>query len=85
MSIAMSPDCIMCHFRKNIETVRNLGTQEQLDEFAKGLLKLYLEVPEGISTVWTGPGTDELYARIYGIAGDRYVKEKERQQSCDGF
>lgn len=77
MSIAMNPDCIMCHFRRNVDIVRNLGTPEQLDEFAKGLLQLYLQVPEGVSTVWTGPGTDELYERIYGIVGDRYVQEKE--------
>ncbi len=77
MSIAINPDCIMCHFRRNVDIVRNLGTPEQLDEFAKGLLQLYLQVPEGVSTVWTGPGTDELYERIYGIAGDRYVHEKE--------
>lgn len=77
MGIAMNPDCIMCHFRKNTETVRHLGTPEQLDEFSKGLLKLYLEVPEGISTVWVGPGTDKLYEEIYGITGDRYAQEKE--------
>lgn len=73
----MNPDCIMCHFRRNVDNVRNLGTQSQLDEFSRGLLKLYLQVPEGTSTVWTGPGTDELYERIYGITGDRYAQEKE--------
>ena len=73
----MNPDCIMCHFRRNVDIVRNLGTRSQLDEFSKGLLKLYLQVPEGTSTVWTGPGTDELYERIYGITGDRYAQEKE--------
>jgi uncharacterized protein with ATP-grasp and redox domains len=73
----MNPDCIMCHFRRNVDIVRNLGTQSQLDEFSRGLLKLYLQVPEGTSTVWTGPGTDELYERIYGITGDRYAQEKE--------
>ena len=72
----MNPDCIMCHMRRNVEIVRNLGTPEQLDEFTRGLLKLYLQVPGGVSAVWTGPGTDELYERIYGITGDRYAEEK---------
>jgi len=77
MSIAMNPDCILCHMRRNVEIVRDLGTPEQLNEFTKGLLELYLRVPEGISAVWTGPETDELYERIYGITGDRYKEEKE--------
>ena len=73
----MNPDCILCHMRRNVEIVRDLGTPEQLNEFTKGLLELYLRVPEGISAVWTGPETDELYERIYGITGDRYKEEKE--------
>ena len=76
MSIAMNPDCIMCHLRRNTETARGLGTPEQLDEFTRGLLELYLQVPAGISAVWTGPGTEKLYQRIYGISGDRFAKEK---------
>ena len=77
MSIAMNPDCIMCHFKRNVDTVRDLGTPEQLDAFAKGLLKLYLQVPDGVSAIWTGPGTDELYRTIYGIDGDRFAEEKK--------
>ena len=76
MSIGMNTDCILCHLRKNVDTARGLGTQEQLDAFTKGLLELYLQVPENTSTVWVGPGTEKLYRRIYGAAEDRFAEEK---------
>jgi len=73
----MNTDCILCHLRRNTDTARELGTKEQLDEFTKGLLEVYLGVPSGASSVWTEPGTDALYRRIYGIDGDRFAEEKE--------
>ena len=77
MSIACNPDCYLCHMRRNVDTARRLGNEEQLEEFTKGLLKLYLQVPKGVSAVWTSPGTDELYRTIYGINFDRYAEEKQ--------
>ena len=77
MSIACNPDCYLCHMRRNLDIARKLGNEEQLEEFTKGLLKLYLEVPKGVSAVWTSPGTDALYRNIYGIVNDRYKEEKQ--------
>ena len=77
MSIACNPDCYLCHMRRNVDTARGLGNEDQLEEFTKGLLKLYLQVPKGVSAVWTSPGTDELYRTIYGINFDRYAEEKQ--------
>ena len=73
----MNPDCILCHFRRSMETARKLGTAEQLDEFSRELLKLYLQIPKNTSMVWVSPGTEELYRSIYGISGDRFAEEKE--------
>ncbi|MBR5617032.1 MAG: DUF89 family protein [Oscillospiraceae bacterium] len=77
MSIAMNPDCILCHLRRNLDTARSLGSEAQLEEFTKGLLKLYLQVPKDTSSVWVSPGTDELYRTVYGINYDRFREEKE--------
>ena len=76
MSMNINPDCILCHMRRNVDTARKLGTAEQLDAFTKGLLNLYLSIPEDVSAVWTAPGTDELYKMIYGIDYDRFTEEK---------
>ena len=72
----INPDCILCYMRRNVDTARKLGTAEQLDAFTKGLLNLYLSIPEDVSAVWTAPGTDELYKMIYGIDYDRFTEEK---------
>ena len=77
MSILFNPDCLLCHMRRNAGTARALGTEAQLSEFTKGLLKLYLHVPEGVSSTWLGPETEKLYQEIYGVTGDRFAAEKE--------
>jgi len=77
MSITLNTDCILCHLRRNTDIARGLGTQKQLDEFTKGLLEVYLNLPDGASSVWTEPGTDAMYQKVYGISGDRYAEEKE--------
>ena len=77
MSIMLNTDCILCHLRRNTDIARGLGTQEQLDEFTRGLLEVYLNLPEGSCSVMTEPGTDAMYRKVYGISGDRYAEEKE--------
>ena len=72
----MNTDCILCHLQRNTAVARTLGTAEQLDEFTKELLKMYLRVPENTSTTWAEPHTDKLYRRIYGIDYDRFGEEK---------
>ena len=77
MSIILNPDCILCHMRRNLGTARSLGTPQQPDAFTKGLLELYLSIPEeGVSSTWLGPKTEELLREIYGITGDRFEEEK---------
>ena len=58
MSIMLNTDCILCHLRRNTDIARGLGTQAQLDEFTRGLLEVYLNLPEGSCSVMTEPGTD---------------------------
>ena len=76
MSIALNTDCVRCHLQRNVDIASRLGTQSQLDEFTKSLLRLYLQVPEGMSTSWAEPETDRLYREIYGIDYDRFEEEK---------
>ena len=77
MSILLNPDCIICQLRRNVGTARDLGSPEQLAEFTRGLLELYLRVPEGVSSPWLGPETEKLYQKVYGITGDRFEAEKK--------
>lgn len=77
MSVALDSGCMECHLRRNLETARGLGTEEQATAFAKALMKLYLSAPEGASTPWLAPHTAELFRKMYGLDADRFLAEKE--------
>ena len=77
MSILLNPDCILCHMRRNVGTARKMGTEAQWEDFTKGLLELYMDIPKaGVSSTWLGPRTEELFRKIYGVSGDRFEEEK---------
>ena len=77
MSIVFNSECLDCHFTKNLETARALGTDAQAKEFALGLMKIYLDAPDWAGSPWFGPGTNELFHQIYGLDLDRFKAEKE--------
>ena len=77
MGVILNPDCYLCHMRRNLAAARPLGSEAQWSEFAKGLLKLYLELPEGTNSTWMGPDTEKLYQKVYGVTGDRFEEEKK--------
>lgn len=77
MSIGMDAQCMLCHFRRNVETARSLGDEDTATAFARALMELYLSMPEGANTPSIGPGTNELFQRFYGLEPDRFRQEKE--------
>ena len=76
MSIAIDTHCLQCYLKRNLELVRPLGTEEQAMAFAKRLLKLYLDAPEGVSSPWLGPAVADLLQELYGLPIDRFRQEK---------
>ena len=76
MSFAIDTQCLLCHLRRNLETVKPLGTEEQAMAFAKDLMRLYLEAPEGVSSPWFNPQTSDLMLKHYGLPLDRMKEEK---------
>ncbi|MBQ7416019.1 MAG: DUF89 family protein [Oscillospiraceae bacterium] len=77
MSIGMDAQCYLCHFKRNMETARALGDEAQATEFARGLMALYLSMPEDASSPAVAPGTNALFQKIYGVEADRFRQEKE--------
>ena len=77
MSINVDTSCLLCHLQRNLNMAKPLGTEEQAMEFARGLMKIYLESPRDVGATWYGPATDALFQRIYGIGGDRFAEEKQ--------
>ena len=77
MSIALDTTCLLCHFQKNLNTARGMGTQAQAMEFARGLMELYCNAPDHVGATWCGPDVERLFREIYGLQGDRFREEKE--------
>jgi len=77
MSFAIDTQCLMCHLRRNLEVVKPLGTEEQAMAFAKDLMRLYLEAPEGVASPWFNPHTADLMLKHYGLPLDRMQTEKD--------
>ena len=77
MSFAIDTQCLLCHLRRNLETVKPLGTEEQAMAFAKDLMRLYLDAPEGVSSPWFNPAVADLMLQHYGLPLDRMKEEKE--------
>ena len=77
MSVGINTQCLLCHFRRNLEVARPLGTDEQAMAFAKDLMRLYLEAPEGVASPWFNPQTSDLMLKHYGLPLDRMKEEKE--------
>ena len=78
MAILTDSRCLLCHFRKNIDTARGLGSEAQATTFARELMKIYLDSPADVGATWYGPATAELFDRIYGVGPDRFLEEKRQ-------
>ena len=81
MAIVTDSRCLSCHFGKNLETARGLGTEAQATAFARGLMEIYLNSPKDVGATWYGPATNELFRKIYGIDYDRFREEKQQSNA----
>ena len=81
MAIVTDSRCLSCHFGKNLEIARGLGTEAQATAFARGLMEIYLSSPEDVGATWYGPATNELFRKIYGIDYDRFREEKRQSNA----
>ena len=77
MSMTMDAQCMVCHFKRNVDTARTLGDEATATAFAKALMALYLSLPEGTNTPSIGPAVNDLFQKFYGLEADRFRAEKE--------
>ena len=81
MSVGINTQCLLCHFRRNLEVARPLGTDEQAMAFAKDMMRMYLSAPEGVSSPWFNPQVSDLLTRHYGVPEDRFAEEKRQSNA----
>ena len=77
MGILFNSQCLQCHFNKNLQTARELGSDEQAMQFAQAMMAMYLKNPNASSALEFGPEVNELLHRFYGLEGDRFLEEKQ--------
>lgn len=77
MGVRLNTDCLLCHFNKNLQTARELGTDAQAMEFARDLMEIYLKYPAAESALEYGPDVTALLCRRYGLKEDRFLEEKQ--------
>ena len=76
MSISIDTYCLQCLLRRNIALAQTLGTEKQAMAFAKEIMKLCINAPEGVSSPWFGPKIADLLHDMYGLDYDRFRQEK---------
>lgn len=77
MSIPFDPQCLQCHFRRNLELAETLGSNDQVMDFARRLMRMYLDAPSDVGSPWFGPQTAQLFHDCFGLPLDRFRQEKE--------
>ena len=74
----MTPECLMCHFTRNLKKAADMGDDATALAFGKELMKMYLDAPEHVTSPWFSPKVAELFTRFYGLEEDQYREEKEQ-------
>lgn len=77
MSIPFDPQCLQCHFRRNLELAETLGSNDQVMDFARQLMGMYLDAPSDVGSPWFGPKTSQLFHDCFGLPLNRFRQEKE--------
>lgn len=76
MSIPIDSQCLQCHFRRNLELAETLGSEKQVMDFARRLMRMYLDAPADVGSPWFGPQTAQLFHECFGLPLDRFREEK---------
>lgn len=76
MSIAMDSYCMECYLKRHLELVRPLGDEKKTTAFARRLMEMILQMPEGTSSPYLGPQVTALLQEMYGLPVDRFRQER---------
>ena len=76
MSIVMDAACLQCSLRRNLAVAEPLGSPEETMDFARDLMRLYLEGPKDVPSTWHAPQIAQLLHERYGLEIDRFRQEK---------
>ena len=77
MAVTADTRCLICQLERNIATAKKLGTEEQAVAFARDLMKMLADAPQGVPAPFFTPGVTALLDQHYHVGMDRYAQEKK--------
>ena len=77
MSIPIDSICIECHLRKRFAMARKLATAEQVEAYAKWILRTIADAPADMDSTWLGAVSDSYMQKEFGLDPDHLKAEKE--------
>ena len=81
MPIPVNSACIQCHLNKQIDLVRSLKGEETATAFAKDMLRIFLELPEGRDSSFISQRVALLLHHYCDLPLDRFREEKEQSNA----
>lgn len=73
----MNSECFVCQMKRYTKNARELGDEATATAFAKDMMRIYLDAPEGVDSPYYGPLFGELLEKYYGVSQDSFRAEME--------
>lgn len=81
MPIPVNSACMQCHLNKQIDLVRSLKGEEVATAFAKDMIRIFLELPEGRDSSFVSQRVAVLLNKYCDIPFDRFREEKAQSNA----
>ncbi len=81
MPIPVNSACMQCHLNKQIDLVRSLKGEEVATAFAKDMIRIFLELPEGRDSSFVSERVAHLLHEYCDIPFDRFREEKQQSNA----
>lgn len=73
----LDSQCIQCLLKRHCETAAKYGNDEQVTAFTRDLMRMICDGPVEMSAPYYTPEIAKLFTDHFGLAQDRFAREKE--------
>ena len=73
----LDSQCIQCLLKRHCETAAKYGNDEQVTAFTRDLMRMICDGPVEMSAPYYTPEIAKLFTDHFGLAQDRFTREKE--------
>ena len=73
----LDSQCIQCLIKRHCETAAKYGDEEQVTAFTRDLMRVLCDGPAQMAAPYYTPQIARLFTDYFGLAEDRFTREKE--------